>query len=87
MPAVAMLRYAEGANDESRAAIERLQQHPGIEPANQLALIYAFEDDADEAFHWLSQAADRISRSELTEQSLTDYRHGVHLTVSPPPAR
>jgi len=56
---MAMIHHALNQESQSDAAIERLREDPGVEPATLLAEIYALRGNLDESFTWLTVATDR----------------------------
>jgi len=54
--ALACARFAQGRLEESEAALDELKAKDGTHAAYQVAQVYAFRGEVDQAFKWLDEA-------------------------------
>lgn len=69
---MALIYYAQGAQQLFDEAVERLSMDNGFTTAIYLAEIYSFQGDLDRSFFWLNKSTDRILGADSHAQVLTD---------------
>jgi TolB-like protein/lipoprotein NlpI len=99
LPGMAMVHYSHGRRDESDRALSEFIEKYQAGGAYNVAQVYAFRGEADEAFHWLERAYDQhdggmflVKVDPLLENLRTDSRfeallRKLHLSAREPEAK